>query len=475
MKLPASFIEYTRGLLGDENYDSLAKALDQESPVSIRLNKLKIQHEEWNNRVPWATDGYYLDKRLTFTFDPLFHAGCYYVQEASSMFVEQILRRYVSEKSVVMLDLCAAPGGKSTHARSVLPPGSLLVANEVIRNRSQVLAENLTKWGNPDVVVTNNDPSDFPRLGTFFDVILTDVPCSGEGMFRKDPVAVEEWSPKNVEICWQRQRRILTDIWSCLKPGGILIYSTCTYNTKEDEENVAWMQQEFDAEPLTLDIPAEWNIAGNLLENNELPVYRFLPHRTKGEGFFLAALRKPVTAEEIAYEPVKTSGKKNKKDEKPNATLVPKEAVATVRNWLDESADVDGYKMIVEGSTVSAFPKSYAEELAMLKQVLRVIQAGVTVAEVKGKLLVPAHALAMSRLLKKDAFPTEEIDYKQAIAYLHKEAISLPETAPRGTVLLTYKQTPLGFVKNIGNHANNLYPPEWRIRSGHLPEEVRTL
>ena len=171
---------------------------------------------------------------MTFTFDPLFHAGCYYVQEASSMFVEQALKQYIGETPSVMLDLCAAPGGKSTHARSVLPEGSLLVANEVIRNRSQILAENLTKWGHPGVVVTNNDPADFAGLEDFFDVILTDVPCSGEGMFRKDPVSVSEWSPENVEICWQRQRRIISDIWPSLKPGGLLIYSTCTYNTKED-------------------------------------------------------------------------------------------------------------------------------------------------------------------------------------------------------------------------------------------------
>lgn len=254
MELPSSFTDYTRALLGVEEYEKLAAALEGEQPVSIRLNEDKLPESSFSlfrsslEHVPWSAAGYYLDKRLTFTFDPLFHAGCYYVQEASSMFVEQALRRYVGEGPVVMLDLCAAPGGKSTHARSVLPAGSLLVANEVIRNRSQVLAENLTKWGHSGVVVTNNDPADFSSLTDFFDVILTDVPCSGEGMFRKDPVAVSEWSGENVEICWQRQRRIVTDIWPCLKPGGILIYSTCTYNTKENEENIRWIRDEFGAE-----------------------------------------------------------------------------------------------------------------------------------------------------------------------------------------------------------------------------------
>lgn len=261
MELPSSFTDYTRTLLSAGEYEKLAAALGGEQPVSIRLNEDKLPESSFRlfrssfKQVPWSATGYYLDKRLTFTFDPLFHAGCYYVQEASSMFVEQALRQYAAERPVVMLDLCAAPGGKSTHARSMLPAGSLLVANEVIRNRSQILAENLTKWGHPDVVVTNNDPADFSPLTDFFDVILADVPCSGEGMFRKDPVAVSEWSPENVEICWQRQRRIISDIWPCLKPGGILIYSTCTYNTKEDEENVRWLRDEFGQRPCIWILP----------------------------------------------------------------------------------------------------------------------------------------------------------------------------------------------------------------------------
>lgn len=557
MNLPASFIDYTRSLLGDEEYDKLAVALQQEPPVSIRLNDGKISSLVANGnrtmkKVPWSSEGFYLDERLTFTFDPLFHAGCYYVQEASSMFVEQVLRQYVTEP-VVMLDLCAAPGGKSTHARSVLPEGSLLVANEVIRNRSQILAENLTKWGHPDVVVTNNDPADFSSLPSFFDVILTDVPCSGEGMFRKDPVAIEEWSPENVEICWQRQRRIIADIWPGLKPGGILIYSTCTYNTKEDEENVRWIQQEFGAEPLTLEIREEWNITGNLLqdeancpeltgnsedlgieeysgnsrnsessgnsensensgnlknsENSEnsgnsenlknsknsrslekpdrsenleqkAPVFHFFPHKTKGEGFFLAALRKPEadggTVPDFSFSKVKAAKKKDKKGGAA-PSLVSKEHLNIARNWLNEQKAAD-YILSIEGTNIQAFPQSYRDELAAMKQSLKIVSAGVGVGEAKGKDLIPGHALAMSSaLLRHEAFITEEVTYEQAIAYLRKEAIVLSATVPRGYVLLTYRNIPLGFVKNIGNRANNLYPQEWRIRSGYLPDEVKTL
>ena len=481
MELPASFIDYTRALLGDEEYDKLAVALQQEPPVSIRLNQLKINHS-LSDKVPWSSEGFYLEERLTFTFDPLFHAGCYYVQEASSMFVEQVLRQYITGP-VKMLDLCAAPGGKSTHARSVLPEGSLLVANEVIRNRSQILAENLTKWGHPDVVVTNNDPADFAALPSFFDVILTDVPCSGEGMFRKDPVAVEEWSPENVEICWQRQRRIIGDIWDTLKPGGILIYSTCTFNTKEDEENARWIQQEYGGEPLTVQVQENWNITGDLLSDkgdhskSSIPVYHFFPHKTKGEGFFLVAFRKPETEEEI---PVSSSAKEKafkKKDKKGTAASSPvsKEYLNMAKSWLNDE-NSDKYILLAEGTNIRAFSQYYTNELATMKQSLKIVSAGIEIGEVKGKDLIPNHALAMcTSLLCREAFATEEISYEQAITYLRKEAITLPVTAPRGYVLLTYRHIPLGFVKNIGNRANNLYPQEWRIRSGYLPENIRIL
>lgn len=538
MNLPASFIESTRALLGNEEYEKLAAALQEEPPISIRLNRWKIGDEKLKTGngelttdikkltpVSWSTEGFYLSERLTFTFDPLFHAGCYYVQEASSMFVEQALRQYVTQP-VVMLDLCAAPGGKSTHARSVLPEGSLLVANELIRNRSQILAENLTKWGHPDVVVTNNDPSDFSALTSFFDVILTDVPCSGEGMFRKDPVAIEEWSPENVEICWQRQRRIIADIWPSLKPGGMLIYSTCTYNIKEDEENVRWIQQEFGAELLALDVKDDWNITGDLLAKTteltdgiartsdltngigtvkttelagttakNLPVYHFLPHKTKGEGFFLAVLRKPeaepgdadaetfYAAVGVAKNKEKSKLKSSKKKEKrggisssSNSNSVSKENLALAKSWLIAEGGEENWAISSVGTFIHAFPQAYSDELAALTQHLRIISAGIAVGEVKGKDLIPNHALAMCPfLLRPGAFATEEVSYELAIAYLRKEAITLSATAPLGYILLTYRNVPLGFVKNIGNRANNLYPQEWRIRSGFMPEEIKTI
>lgn len=460
MNLPQAFTERTRQLLGEDQYSLFEQALQTEVPVSIRPNRLKCENQPEGEPIPWASSGLYLQKRPTFTFDPSFHAGCYYVQEASSMFIERVLQEYV-KKPVVMLDLCAAPGGKSTLCRASLPKGSLLVANEVMRNRSQILAENLIKWGHPEVVVTNNDPADFTELTHLFDVILTDVPCSGEGMFRKDQVAVDEWSVENVDICWKRQRRILADIWPALKPGGLLIYSTCTFNREEDEDNVEWIAKELGADVLPVSIESDWGITGNLA-GKDFPVYRFLPHQTKGEGFFLAVLRKHEGAvETIALRPEK---KKKGKDNK-QPLVVPKDA----KSWLK---DVASFSYAMKDASVVAFPKAHEPVCALLQQYLKVIHAGVTLGEVKGKDLIPHHSLAMSAALLEDVFPKAELSYEQAIAYLRKEGLVLDAGVPRGYVLVTYQQVPLGFVKNIGNRANNLYPQEWRIRSGYLPEEV---
>lgn len=460
MNLPQAFTERTRQLLGEEQYQLFEQALQTEVPVSIRPNRLKCNKYVEGEPVAWSSSGVYLNNRPTFTFEPLFHAGCYYVQEASSMFVERVLQEYVKEP-VMMLDLCAAPGGKSTLSRTALPEGSLLVANEVMRNRSQVLAENLIKWGNPDVIVTNNDPADFTGLTHLFDVILTDVPCSGEGMFRKDQVAVDEWSIENVDVCWKRQRRILSDIWPALKPGGLLIYSTCTFNREEDEDNVSWIAQELGADVLPVSVEESWGITGNLT-GKDFPVYRFLPHCTKGEGFFLAVLRKHEGEIETIY--LRSERKKKEKDNK-QPLVIPKE----VKQWLKNST---AYFYTMKDTNVIAFPKAYEQEYALLQHYLKVIHAGVTLAEIKGKDLIPHHSLAMSTDLMEGIFPTAELSYKEAIAYLRKEGMVLDTYLPRGYVLVTFQRIPLGFVKNIGNRANNLYPQEWRIRSGYLPEEV---
>ena len=276
--------------MGEARFNRFLEAFNEDAPVSIRVNPRHLTKCQTLCEVPWCQEGFYLEGRPQFTFDPLFHAGCYYVQEASSMFVTHVLRQLVKEP-VEMLDLCAAPGGKSTAARAVLPEGSTLISNEPIPNRAQILLENITKWGWPDCTVTNNYPRDFRKAKLKFDVILCDVPCSGEGMFRKDPETIREWSPQNVEKCWRLQREIVADAWECLNPDGILIYSTCTYNTKENEENVQWIMETYDAEILAVPTQPEWNITGSLLEGFEAPVYRFIPGFTRGEGLFMAVLK----------------------------------------------------------------------------------------------------------------------------------------------------------------------------------------
>jgi len=279
--------------MGEERFNSYQEAFNEEAPTSIRLNPKYTSHGVRPCEVPWCEEGFYLEGRPQFTFDPLFHAGCYYVQEAASMFVCHVLKTLLSFHSPLnVLDLCAAPGGKSTAMRSVLPEGSVLVSNEPIASRAQILLENITKWGWPNCIVTNNYPRDFRKAKLMFDIILCDVPCSGEGMFRKDPATIGEWSLQNVEKCWRLQREIVADAWECLNPGGLLIYSTCTFNTKENEENVRWIMETYDAEALSVPIEPEWGITGSLLPDFDAPVYRFIPGITKSEGLFLCALRK---------------------------------------------------------------------------------------------------------------------------------------------------------------------------------------
>ncbi|MCD7851730.1 MAG: rRNA cytosine-C5-methyltransferase [Parabacteroides sp.] len=463
MALPIDFITRTRALLGNE-FDRLEAALQADVPVSIRINEKKgtpaPKAGAPDSRVAWCETGYYLPERLSFTFDPLFHAGAYYVQEASSMFLEQAIRNYV-KAPVRCLDLCAAPGGKSTHLLSLLPEGSLLVSNEVIRSRSNILAENIAKWGNPNSIVTNNDPEEIGRLTHLFDVIVTDVPCSGEGMFRKDTDSTGEWSVANVELCAGRQRRIIHDIWNALKPGGLLVYSTCTYNTEEDEENIHYIIEELGAEALSIPVKEEWQTTGPLKYDH--PVYRFFPHKTKGEGFFLAVLRKAEgETEEIRFK------SKNKK-EKGKAVPATPEAV---KSYL---SDADLFSSEWNGNFLRMHPESVRQVYPLLREHLRILSAGICIGEAKGKDFIPAQELALSTALHPDAFPSVELDWDYAIRYLKKEALLLPDDTEKGYVLLRYKGFPLGFAKHLGNQANNLYPQEWRIRTSYIPEKVTTL
>lgn len=295
-QLPIDFTDMARRTMGEERFDCYLKAFETDAPVSIRLNPEKAKGLTADGeRVPWCRNAYYLPQRPNFTYDPLLHAGCYYVQEAGSMFLDTVMQQWVPDAPVVMIDFCAAPGGKSLLARTALAAGSVLFSNEPMRNRANILAENVEKWGYADHFVTNNFPRDYRRAKMIADVVLCDVPCSGEGMFRKDEATIREWSMQNVEKCARLQREIVADAWSCLADGGLFIYSTCTFNTHEDEENIQWMMDELGAEVLPVKVDAAWNITGSLLDGFSQPVYRFIPGISKGEGLFLCVLRKGGT------------------------------------------------------------------------------------------------------------------------------------------------------------------------------------
>ena len=492
MVLPEAFVKQTEKLLDDEAAYLFA-ALESAASVSIRMNPEKLDEKlsdvssvSLGEPVPWSSFGRYLTDRPAFTFDPLLHAGCYYVQEASSMFVEQALRQAMAELGETplrMLDLCAAPGGKSTLLTSVLPKGSLLVANELIRTRANILAENLIKWGCPDVVVTQSDSSAFSGLTDFFDIVLTDVPCSGEGMFRKDPDSITEWSEDNVRLCASRQRDIVRNCWPALRPGGFLIYSTCTFNTLEDEENVQWICEELGARLLEVPVQPEWGIMGTLGSSSgrsfasdplmedgaeeiwsakAFPVSRFLPHKAKGEGFFLALLQKEEAVDERTF--TRQSFKMKSTKAKDNQKKQP-EISDQIRGLLKVPADFD-FSINRQGQ-IFAFRKEYKPALLQLEETLRIVHAGIVIGEVKGKDLLPDISLALSTELDMKSVNIWKLDLKQAIDYLRREALVLPEGCPLGWVLMLFEGHPLGWMKNIGNRANNAYPNEWRIRSGN--------
>lgn len=454
MKLPHSFTSQMESILGKIDSIALLEAIGQEPPTSIRLNPSKTFKLHLPQSVAWCEKGYYLPARIPFTFDPLWHAGCYYVQEASSMFVEQIVKQYIKQP-VRCLDLCAAPGGKSTHLASLLPAHSLTVSNEVVKSRMHILSENIQKWGLPFSIVTHNKAKDFASLPHFFDLLLTDMPCSGEGMFRKDENAIQEWSPESVTLCAERQCTIISEVWDTLKPGGLLIYSTCTYNRQENEEVISWICTQLGADPLPLKLSPEWGVS---TLSDTLPVYRFFPHKTRGEGFSIALLRKKKDTD-LSQETYDRPSKKKKRIEK---EIYP----ATLKEWV--KGEQLSYSL--QGEKLHAYPSYLEEDIKRLDKRLYLVYTPLPIALKKGNDWIPQTALATSTLLNKEAFNCYDLTWEEAIHYLRREAIILPKQVEKGYVLLTFRDQPIGFAKQLTGRANNLYPIEWKIKSSHLPE-----
>lgn len=461
MNIPKEFISEIESY-NAKSLDGLVEALaDTDASVSVRANRSKQVSTPANvDHVPWCENGWYLPCREAFTFDPAMHQGLYYVQDASSMILSHIVSWLTKDADAPLryLDACAAPGGKTTTAIDSLSCGSLVVANEYVPTRAAVLRENVIKWGYPGCVVSKGDTARIGRLSGFFDIIAADVPCSGEGMFRKEPDAVKQWSMGLVRECVERQREIVDNIWPSLAPGGFFIYSTCTFNRHEDEEMVQYIVDAYGAESVEVPMRNEWHIAEGV--KTDLHCYRFLPNLIKGEGLFVAVLRKPTDADIALF-----------KQKKAKPVAMPKLAdqiVKTAKQWLLNS---DDFEFNQKGDYIIAIPKALSRDIAVLTSVLDVIHYGVVVGEIKGKDLIPSQSLAMSVALNVDVFPMCEVDYATAIAYLRREAITLDDV-PRGYVIVSYGGKPLGFVKNLGNRANNLYPQEWRILSSHLPENA---
>jgi 16S rRNA C967 or C1407 C5-methylase (RsmB/RsmF family)/NOL1/NOP2/fmu family ribosome biogenesis protein len=449
-------------------FPKLEQALNEEPSVSVRVNIGKgVALPAGAAAVPWCRAGFWLDSRPQFTWDPALHQGLYYVQDASSMIASLAVSRAVeaigATAGVLMLDACAAPGGKTTAAIDALPAGSFTVANEYVPTRAAVLAENLAKWGTSATMVTRGDTARFRKLRGMFDIILADVPCSGEGMFRKDAEAVSQWSPALVAECAARQREIVANLWEALRPGGIFIYSTCTFNRDENEDMLAWLLDNYpEAQHMPLNLPDEWDTI------TTDGCTHFVPGYVRGEGLtiFMVSKDTPTSARSTAAS---SSGRAKGKGAKAKATLpVPKECFT----WIERP---DDYEIANDGTHITAIPAQWSGTVKTLAAALSVVVQGLELATVKGRDAIPGQQLALSTALRRGTFPEVDVEYATAIAYLRRDSITLPDGTPRGFVLLTYASRPLGFVKNIGSRANNLYPADRRILSTHVPDTPPTV
>jgi 16S rRNA C967 or C1407 C5-methylase (RsmB/RsmF family)/NOL1/NOP2/fmu family ribosome biogenesis protein len=445
IKLPDAFIDNIL-LLYPQEAGYFFEALQQDSKTSIRYNKLKPSLEfESASVVPWCNLGRVLAKRPAFTEDPSWHAGAYYVQESSSMFLYALAQAITKDlQTPLVLDLCAAPGGKTTTLIDALPSSSLVVANEIIKSRVNVLQENLIRWGSAHTIITNNDPKHFQKLAGLFDIVLIDAPCSGEGLWRRDAKAMEEWSMEQVHLCETRQARILHDSISCLKPGGILIYATCTFNQFENENQVKMLCEKYGFIPKVIDISAEWPIV-----NEGGFQFKFLPHKVDGEGLFMAVLESPKQADH---------GSKNIRHAK--LDFVSKKHLPAIHAYLKEPLLFDYF---IENEFVFAFPKAMIPVYEQIRDALYIKYAGICMGKLdKNGQLIPEHALALSTHANPN-LQRVELSKEEAIAYLKKGNMIPQQDWPIGWCLACYQNLALGWMKVLPNRVNNYFPSEYRI------------
>ena len=454
--LPAELLNALENIKGFSRKEFEDMHNEPESITSIRFNPDKfekfsssqtIRHPHFNlsEQVPWCEYGFYLNERPQFTLDPLLHAGVYYVQEASSMFLWEALKQnFNRDADIKILDLCAAPGGKTTLLASYFK-NALIASNEVIKTRANILYENVTKWGTENIVITNNDAADFKRLENYFDLIVVDAPCSGSGLFRKDKEAINEWSENNVELCSQRQQRILADVYPALKHDGILIYSTCSYSEEEDEMIADWLIEYFNIKSLKLNVNTNWNIDETTSLKHKAFGYRFWPYKVKGEGFFISVFKNDAVEKKVRQSfsrPVQASSKE----------INSLQSYLISGNWL----------YIKQKETIRIIHKQFENDIALLQKNLYLKKAGVQLGELKNDQLIPHHELALSNVLN-DNVKKLELTEEQALQYLRKKEIYIND-AYKGWALCTFNNFSLGWIKILHNRVNNYYPTEWRIR-----------
>jgi len=449
LQLPAEFIN---SISCCEGFDEKAfiDVHQKASPTSIRINPFKPTELAFklDNPIPWNEKGFYLEERPNFTYDVLFQAGCYYVQEAGSMFIEHALKSCVDfNQTLLGFDVCASPGGKSTLLNSLLNSESALVANEIIKQRSEVLAQNLSKWGTCNVVVTNNDPSSYSDINDVFDVILVDAPCSGSGLFRKQHDAVDEWSLDNVNLCNQRQKRILSDIIGTLKQGGTLVYSTCSYSKSENEEIADWLINEFGL--ISVQIPTEkkWGIIETTSEKQKAFGYRFYPDKTQSEGFFCAVFKKPGAID--SHHQVRKS------KYEAFSIIKPKEK-ELFANWIKnlDSHQITKFKddYLLTNQITLDFINKFSN--------LYYKKVGTNIGSLIKNEVIPHHDLAWS-IHKSETIQTIDCTEKEAIQFLKKELQSIEGN--KGWNLMSFHNFGIGWIKHLGNRLNNYLPNEFRI------------
>lgn len=447
MKIPKAFIDSLQNIKGFNEITFNNAVENEESPNSIRINPFK-KTAKFDDAEPviWSEYGKYLTTSINSDSSPLYHAGTYFEQEASSMYLEQILKNNLDlSEDLKVLDLCGNTGGKSTLIASLLTPDSLLISNDMIKARANTLADNLTKWGTMNTVVTNNEPRDFMRLSGFFDVIIIDAPSSRSGLFRKEPSTIKEWSLDNVKSYSSRQKNIIIDAWSSLKQNGILVYSTCSFSKEENEDIVNWIQEEFSVEHL---IPrqSQENLLGNEIISEGS--FRFYPDKVKGEGFFITAFQKKSSEKEVfirSGKPIKNNNRRTERE--------------IFRNWID---NIDNYTWLEKNEDYFLINPAHEHAIYFFQTFLNVRKAGVKLGKLSSKDLIPDHELALSFNLS-EKINRIELTEEEAIKYLSRVDFSLNQSI-KGWSLMTFQHFGLGWAKILPNRVNNYFPKEQKIQ-----------